>query len=163
LQITDLQVPANPVSSGGTFDVSWTVTNAGSRDTRQGSWLDAFYLSRDPSLDNSDIALGGLGHGQILKTGDSYTATLQLTLPENISGDFYIVGFTDAHGFDNSSGAVQEFQGEGNNITSKPLKVVLKSPPDLQVRALDVPQHAIAGQAFTVNYTVTNNGSSDTP
>src|SRR5262249_45275102 len=132
------------------------------RDTRQGSWLDAFYLSLDPSLDRSDLLLGSPGHGQILKTGDSYTATTSLTLPENISGDFYVIGFTDAHGPENTSGQVQEFQGEGNNITSRPLKVLLKSPPDLQVTALDVPQHVIAGQSFTLNYTVSNKGSSGT-
>ena len=36
--------------SGQTVTVSFSVTNAGTRDTRQSIWTDRVYLSRDPSL-----------------------------------------------------------------------------------------------------------------
>src|SRR5581483_3330787 len=37
LQITNLLVPATPPHSGDTIPVTWTVTNAGNRDTRESS------------------------------------------------------------------------------------------------------------------------------
>src|SRR6185436_15886841 len=104
----DLTVLPTSVLSGGTFDLSYTVRNFGNRDTRQAAWLDSFFLSRDPSYDKlTDIALGGSGPTSVVKADALYSSSLQLTLPENISGDFYIVAFTDA------ADGVQEFQGEG--------------------------------------------------
>ena len=57
---------------------------------------------------------------------------------------------------------MQEFQGEGNNITAKTLTVVPYTPPDLQVTTLPTTERATRGQKFDVRYTVTNFGG-DTP
>ena len=58
----DLQVGAISVSnpnpqSGETITVTWTVSNNGTRATRQNSWFDGIYLSNDASLDPSDLPL----------------------------------------------------------------------------------------------------------
>src|SRR5262249_8414044 len=69
LRVTDLIVPSTPTHSGDVIPVSWTVTNAGNRDTREGFWYDRVYLSRSPSLDDQSYMLAQVGHGSILKTG----------------------------------------------------------------------------------------------
>ncbi len=55
-----------------------------------------------------------------------------------------------------------EFQGEGNNVNATPITVQLQPSPDLQVSAIEIPERAIVGQQFTLNYTVTNQGLGDT-
>jgi len=180
LQVTDLQAPVAGVHSGDIVPVSWTVTNLGNRDTREGNWTDRVFLSTDPSLDSGDTQLGEISHSAILTTGDQYSTTLNVRLPDGIGGDYYILVFTDAtvRGMNgvrgvsggNSTGSVPEFQGEGNNLTAAFMPVTLTPPPDLEVTSLIArgpdpgrPGHVLSGQSFTVTYTVTNNGSGDTP
>jgi CARDB/Putative Ig domain len=181
LQVTNLLVPATEPHSGDTISLSWTVTNTGNRDTREGYWTDRVYLSRDPSLDAGDTELGELNHYTILKTGDHYTESLTVRLPDDIGGDYYVLVFTDSNTrgtidvpglgvAGNSIGSVPEFQGEGNNITPAFMPVSPTPPPDLQVTSViapgpdpTLPGHVLTGQSFTVNYTVANKGGGDTP
>src|SRR5262249_43176275 len=131
LKITDLVVPTTPVHSGDVIPVSWTVTNIGNRDTRQGFWIDRVYLSRSATLDNQSYMLGQVPQYSILKAGDHYDTTVNVRLPDGIQGNFYILVFTDSNlvgdpttpglmtdGSDSFLGRVGEYQGEGNNITS---------------------------------------------
>jgi hypothetical protein len=53
---------------------------------------------------------------------------------------------------------VLEFQDEGNNVSSIDLPIRLAPPPDLQVTAVTAPDAVIAGQAFSVAYSVKNVG-----
>ncbi|MCB1964701.1 MAG: hypothetical protein KDI64_01260, partial [Candidatus Accumulibacter sp.] len=180
LQVTDLLVPAASVHSGDLLPVTWTVSNLGNRDTREGNWTDRVFLSTDASLDSGDTQLGEISHSAILRTGEQYSTTLDVRLPDGIGGDFHVLVFTDAtvrgtNGLPGvsggtSMGSVPEFQGEGNNLTAAPLPVILAPPPDLEVTALLAlgpdpaqPGHVLSGQSFTVTYTVSNNGSGDTP
>jgi len=118
-----------------------------------------------------------------LKPGESYTASATFKLPESISGDFRIIVRTDTPLFKDPwgqerstirdglpglarlgdpSGAVPEFQDEGNNVTAIDLPITLATPPDLQVTAVTAPASVLAGQTFTVSYQVVNSGG-DTP
>ena len=156
LFVQNLIVPASPPFAGDTIPVTWTVVNQGTRDTRGGNWTDGIWLSPFPSLDVSQsILLADVSHSAVLAKGDSYTTTRNVTLPYGISGNYYILVFTDEAIRDNK-GKVPEFQDEGNNITSKPLQVLPTLLPDLQVTALDVPEHAQTGQSVPISYTVTN-------
>jgi YD repeat-containing protein len=94
LWISDISVPSN-VESGDTFAISYTVSNAGTRDTRQSSWRDGIYLSRDASLDNRDLSLGDYLHTGGLAVDDSYERSVSVTLPEGIQGDFYLLVYCD--------------------------------------------------------------------
>src|SRR5262249_13510608 len=73
LKVTNVVVPITQLHSGDTFPVTFTVTNVGNRDTREGYWVDRVFLSRDPSLDVdpelsiNDIELGQAAHTTILK------------------------------------------------------------------------------------------------
>lgn len=146
LKVTGLAVPGSAPHAGDTLPVTWTVTNIGNRDTREKSWIDRVYLSRDPSLDSGDTELGDFSHNGILNTTDHYTATLDVRLPDGIGGDYYLLVFTDATvsgkigvpGLNGGGGmgTVLEFQGEGNNITPGFMPVLATPPPDLQVTAV---------------------------
>ncbi|WP_233259655.1 CARDB domain-containing protein, partial [Ramlibacter sp. WS9] len=124
-----------------------------------------------------DLGRNPDGSPHYLQPGESYTATTTFDVPESISGQFKVIVKADtssvAGGYEASSirdglspvdetgdgtGAVKEFQDEGNNIASTDLTVVLVSPPDLQVAAVTIPERVIAGQAFTVDYQVQNSG-----
>ncbi len=166
LQVTNITVPAIRPKSGELIDVSWTVTNTGTRDTRNLGWSDRVYLSSDPSLDSEDKLLDLVFHGTPLLVNQSYTTNRTLRLPDGISGDFYLLVFTDDTSDDDIfpiMGKVEEFRDEGNNISSKLMPVDLTPPPDLQVTSVIIPQEALAGQFFDLSYLVTNNGLGSTP
>src|SRR5207244_13063542 len=96
LQVTNLVVPSVSPHSGDTITVSFTVTNVGQRDTREKDWRDRIFLSSDPSLDSSDIELDDAARNGILNVGDKYTVTRTMRLSDGISGNYYILVYTDA-------------------------------------------------------------------
>ncbi|MGO8654303.1 hypothetical protein ACC771_00620, partial [Rhizobium ruizarguesonis] len=167
LKVSNLLIPASAIS-GDTVRISWQVENAGSRETRQAGWIDRVFLSRDGSLDTGDYELGSFERRGKLSIGASYSAFLDVDLPEFIEGSFHIIVETDARsrqdlsfafpstiapdlpGLAPGGGSVPEFQGEGNNATGKPLLIDLRYPPDLTVSAVSAPEHVTVGQSFTV-------------
>ncbi len=192
LRVTDLVVP-DTVAAGSVVDVTFTVTNVGTRETREASWTDRIYLSLDASLDNYDLEVASQSafdairakYGRIdgkLKPGESYTATVHVTIPYDVKGDIHLLAYADSgitsgwnspissisprlKGLDpggDADGTVREFQDEGNNITVAPITVVPYTPPDLQVISLSASERATRGQNFEVSYTVVNLGG-DTP
>ncbi len=198
LQVTNLQVPAG-VHSGETIPVTYTVTNIGNRATRVSSWTDGIYLATSPSLTDDDTELTTFAHNGVLNPGDSYTATVEVTLPQSIEGDFHLIVYSSSPvvpdptgrlsdiGFDLvavvfkpadplapwdlvsaatrqlAAGAVAQYEGEGENIASADLPIILTSPPDLQVTALTAPTHATVGGQIDVSWTVTNTGGDTVP
>ncbi|MBY0513966.1 MAG: hypothetical protein K2P78_08660, partial [Gemmataceae bacterium] len=83
-------------TSGRQLDVTYTVANRGSRDTREDGWADRAFLSRDPSLDDKDLFLGEFSHTGVLRAGAAYTNALTVTLPEGVGGSFHLLVYTDA-------------------------------------------------------------------
>ncbi|MCB2004975.1 MAG: hypothetical protein KDH93_08170, partial [Rhodoferax sp.] len=106
LQVTDLVVP-DSAAAGSTIAVTFTVTNVGNRETRESSWTDRIYLSHDASLDSLDaqvaskaaydaiLAKYGREDGK-LRPGESYTATVDVNLPYDLSGEYQLLAFTDS-------------------------------------------------------------------
>src|SRR5262249_37751679 len=95
LQVTDMIAPPQ-ASSGETIPVKFSVTNLGTRDTRSGGWADSVFLSRDPSLNSSDLFLGSFTRSGVLAKGDSYSGELNVRLPDSITGDFHLLVYTDS-------------------------------------------------------------------
>ncbi len=179
LRVTNLVVPTTAPHAGDTIPVTWTVTNVGSRDTREGYWVDSVYLSQSPSLDDTAVSLGVVPHTSGLPMGGSYTAGLNVTLPYGIQGNYYILVYTDSVKpsttpldvpyVTEAMNMVPEFQGEGDNVTAGLLPVQATLLPDLQVTAAAAAgpdpmqtDHVYSGQSFTVTYTVTNEGAGAT-
>ncbi len=185
LQISNLTV-SSPINSGQNVMVTYTVTNNGNRATRVPVWFDGIYLSQDQTLDVYDQLIGQSKHVGVLNPGDSYTVTATATLPDNISGPFNVIVYTDSpYGVaplyttyfpypatvgnphialtGDPQGMVHEFANEDNNIAVAPMTVNPVPLPDLQVTSVTAPQQILVGQGFTVNYTVTNTGPGDVP
>ncbi|HEY7119523.1 MAG TPA: CARDB domain-containing protein, partial [Tepidisphaeraceae bacterium] len=179
LKVTNLVVPATPPSSGATIPLSFTVSNIGTRDTREAHWFDRVYLSKDPSLDGGDQLLGAFERFGVLAKNANYTANLNVDLPDGVVGNFFILVFTDSNlagplppenpslrfedSIDQTLARVGEYRDEGNNITAQPLAITLATPPDLQVTSITIPQSVLIGQSFDVTYQVTNKGLGPTP
>ena len=66
------------------------------RDTREAHWFDRIFLARDPSLDFGDQFLGSSERFGILPRTQAYTVNTSVALPDGISGNFYILVFTDS-------------------------------------------------------------------
>ena len=146
MQVTDFTVPPT-LTAGSTVQVSFTVTNVGTRATRTADWTDRVFLSTDASLDTGDdlltlrepdgsYATAENDHAGVLAPGQSYTATVSFTVPFEVSGPLYLLADTDsgfgASGYNpstisprlegiagNAAGVVQEYAGEGNNVTAR--------------------------------------------
>lgn len=195
LQIDSIVVSDPNPGSGQRLTVTWTVTNTGTRETRTNAWYDGIYLSRDASLDSSDCPVVDQGseaeirnkvrltnltedyQPKYLQPGESYTNSTTFSIPESISGDFYLIVKADTASvrdpynsvsstvrdglpviYGSGSGAVGEFKDEGNNVAAIALPISLTPPPDLQVAQVTAPEDVIAGQVFQVSYQVINNG-----
>src|SRR5262249_48272293 len=142
-----------------TVPIVWTVTNRGTRDTREEVWADNVFLSTDPSVDTGDVLLGSSIRRGTLARDASYTTKLDVRLPIDVQGSFYILVFTDAPLLSRpQSDLVKEFRDEGNNITAAALTVLATPAPDLQVTAVVAPDRVVAGQFFDLSYTLTNRG-----
>ncbi|WP_182867972.1 carboxypeptidase regulatory-like domain-containing protein [Rhodopirellula sp. JC639] len=152
----DLRVTVDDVqastTSGTSFSVSWTVTNAGSAATDRHVWTDSVYLSSDSILDEIDVQLGRVLHSGALPPTVGYTATREFTLPIDISGDYFVIVRTDA------DDEVLESPSEDNNEGRSPAatQITLSATPDLAVTNVDAPPEAFAGQPFHLSWTVRN-------
>ncbi len=112
-------------------------------------------LSLDAIFGNADdIPLGVFTHNGTLAPSGSYTNNPTITLPDGITGDYYLFVFTD------NANAVNEFLLEGDNVTatSGTTHVNLAPYPDVQVEDLTV-SGPDAGGVYTVSWTTANPGT----
>ncbi|MBY0589582.1 carboxypeptidase regulatory-like domain-containing protein, partial [bacterium] len=164
LSVTSVVSPL-VVFSGQSANISWTVSNIGPGTTIANEWNDQVYLSDDAILDNGDTLLSAIDnqtsflHQGALVSGGSYITGQQISLPQGIQGSKYLIVKTDTLG--------DVFEGGllANNVgtTLAPIQVFLTPPPDLVVGAVTAPDDVTASRPFTITYTVTNEGATDTP
>jgi large repetitive protein len=163
------------LTPGDTVALQWQVSNLGGRATRQNSWRDAVFLSKDQALDESDLILAVTDRKGTLQVGDSYDLTSKVKLPIDVAvGDYYLLLATDqayipqltrdfpSGGETKAGRTVPEFRDEGNNIRSQAVTIVAPLLPDLQVTTTAVPERGIAGQTIEISYNVKNQGTSAT-
>ncbi|GAB1544710.1 hypothetical protein NUACC21_73860 [Scytonema sp. NUACC21] len=158
LQPTVVNSPSQAFS-GQRMTLNWTVTNNGPGSTSKYSWYDTVYMSVDDELDIGDRYLGMRYHYGDLGVNESYRASLDVTLPTGVSGNFYFLVKTDA------SDSIHELALEANNVAYQPTPttVNLTPPPDLEVELVEAPVAAVASHPLTINYRVVNNGATATP
>ena len=149
LVMQNLQATDQAISGQG-IQLAWTVRNSGA-DT-SGDWRQTFYLSRDQILDRgSDIYLG-YADGSALAADGSTDFRQVFQLPKGVAGQYYVFGAVD------SSDAIYERSGEGNNTTLDvtPVQIALPVPTDLVAGIITVPQNGVPGAQAQIGYTVTN-------
>lgn len=128
------------------------VKNNGTGPTPASAWIDQVYLSTDTQISHG-IYLGTQMHTGILAAGAAYSDTLQLMLPPNVSGNYYLLYQTDV------GNAVFERGNEGNNVAIASLFISPQQPCDLVVRDITVPTTAqYAGENISIRWTLANIG-----
>ncbi|MEO5647983.1 MAG: CARDB domain-containing protein, partial [Chitinophagaceae bacterium] len=135
--------------------VKWRTENAGGSSTETRNWSDQVFISKLPAFNpDSAIFMGSINRPSALDPGDGYNAQLNIIIPSNISGNYYVYVKTDA------GNSIYEFSNENNNIlrSTLPLKII---SPDLVVSQLTVPAADSSGHAINISWVVKNNGSGD--
>lgn len=152
LKIVDYTIPSTG-TSGQQVEVIWEVKNDGSGGTQQASWVDKMYLSTDATLDNSDRSIGQVTHYGALSAGSSYRDTVDLTIPGNFVGNYYLFIVTDVADVEYEHGK------EANNKISSVISLSKAPPADLVVTSVTAPDSVISGQSMNIKWTVKNQGS----
>ena len=153
LQVADIALPA-AVNFGYSWNVQWTVTNAGPSATFD-TWSDAIYASLSPTLDANALILGRFDHTNILASGASYTQTQAVSFPSCWSGNYYVYVAADVGNRVNGTACVINNQARSPST----LTVNVGDHPDLAVSAVGIPVTAYAGESMSVSWTVTNSGT----
>lgn len=169
LQVSDAQV--TPVDGDGrSFDLQFTVTNAGVAATHVNSWVDGIWLSTDDAVGAGDTRVRTVARNNPLAVGESYTVSTRVTVPASVpAGSFKVLVRTD----DNNG--VIEGAGEDNNTAvatvsigglpapdgKLPLGETVVPRPDLTVLSVTPPADAYSGQTVTIRWTVRNQGADD--
>ncbi len=168
----DIQPPAQPnlvvssitpptsAFSGEPTQVSWVVTNTGAGGTSSTYWVDNVYLSLDRTLDTSDILLASIPNPSYLAAGASYQSSATVTLPQGISGPYYIIVYADVSTASGPHGGSQIIASQV--AASTPFPVELSPTPNLQISTVITPAEAFSGQTDTLSWTITNAGSGPT-
>jgi large repetitive protein len=77
--------------------VTYTIHNASVIPTIENAWQDSFYLSTDRNLNiNADLLLGHRTRTGVLGGNQSETRSYDFVLPNNLSGNYYLIVFTDS-------------------------------------------------------------------
>ncbi|HNO80225.1 MAG TPA: NF038122 family metalloprotease [Phycisphaerae bacterium] len=140
------------VATGQILDVAWTVRNDGEGPTRETTWSDAVWLSRDQLLSSNDVRLGTLGRNVSLDVGQTYEQTASLRVPSGISGPFFVLVQVDI------GDRVEESGSPSDNIIagSSLIDVTIPEPADLIVTNVQVPSTAMLGEQATFTWEATN-------
>lgn len=142
--------------SGEKVNISYTVKNNGDGKTLRSSWYDMLYLSEDKILSNDDVELTPKNkHSGPLSPGEEYTKPLNVTLPNGISGTYFLIAETDW------KYEVYDSDRPNNMQTSEPISISLSPSPDIVVDTIIVKEEYTAGQPDTMKYKISNIGQTD--
>ncbi|MFN6539114.1 MAG: CARDB domain-containing protein [Nostoc sp. EkiNYC01] len=151
LVVTAANAPTT-AALGETISVSWTVKNQGVVFA-SGDWYDAVYISDDQFFDSSDTRLTDryTGENTPLASGDSYTATQDISIPNFLAaGDVYLLFVAD--------GGYYNYQVETNEDNNVFAQAITINAPDLVITAANAPTTAALGETISVSWTVKNQG-----
>ena len=114
-----------------------------------------FICQRAAVRSPASTLLGQLSHNGTLNGNDSYSAQLPVTLPNGISGVYYLLVDT------NANADVIEGAGASNNLTaSNSINITLAPFANLAIGDVTAPTQVIGSPVdLTVSWTVTNNGN----
>ncbi len=174
LVVSNVQVPATAFS-GQNVAITWKVTNIGPGITNLNQrWTDAVFLSFDtipnftiPPQTNpgawssidfpiKPLLLGAVSNVSALNNGDSYTNTLNFTLPLKYNFPVYVYVITN---YAPGSTAPQEVTLLNDTARApSPIVVALSPTPDLRVDSVITPAEVFSGSTVNVTYKVKNYG-----
>ncbi|MBN8789018.1 MAG: hypothetical protein J0I84_18185 [Terrimonas sp.] len=175
LQVSNVQSPSSS-NSGQNISISWKINNIGPGATiTSQQWKDAVFLSVDPDPNFSSVAtnpdrwpiilspktpllIGTKSNLAGLASGESYTNSINFTIPVNYNGAFYAHVITDYGSVAGSS----PLQITRNNDTASgvaAMNVTLSPTPDLRVEQVFTPSTVFSGSTVNITYHVKNYGA----
>ncbi|MDX2017195.1 MAG: CARDB domain-containing protein [Planctomycetota bacterium] len=145
------------VAAGRELPVSWGARNSGQAGVPVAAWRDTVYLSRNQTLDASDVLLGSATRSGPLGGGEAYSASASFRVPASLNGPYFVIVQV------NSDRSVPEPGGEGDNVraSSTLIDVTLPDPPDLVVSGVTAPLVAPLGLPATYRWRVGNSPEAD--
>jgi hypothetical protein len=160
------------VFSGSTINVTYKVKNYGVLTTAGSHWMDRLYISQSPlfNINNAILLKRPRPNGTYYPNADdavfsntmqlladsSYTRTVEVVVPNFISGQWFIYVQT------NSGNSVYEGALANNNINNKQLQVFLTPTPQLTISNINVPLTTSSiTQTLGVNWNIFNAGFND--
>lgn len=152
LQIEEI-APQGEAKSGQPLTVEWTVSNQGIGITNDSEWIDELFLATDPAGENIVEDLGEFYRAGRLGVKDSYTRTTAVTLPNGITGDYYLVAKTE--------GPFEFIYDDNNTTISDVFNISYTPTPDLVVTDILAPNGIVAGQKIDLSWTAQNQGIGD--
>ena len=156
LAVTGVGAPTT-AQEGSTIQVGWTVQDVGT-GAAGGDWEDEVVIQQTGQPNSQFLVLGTFTDFNALGSGKSYSRTEAVSLPVHISGLYNVEVITNADGSLFENGATANNTG----VASPSMTVTVMPRPDLQVAAIDIPSQINAGAAFSVTYTVINQGGAPT-
>jgi Concanavalin A-like lectin/glucanases superfamily/CARDB/Secretion system C-terminal sorting domain/Thrombospondin type 3 repeat len=149
------------ISSGQKLNVQWRITNSGT-GSLFGGWEDRAFISKLPTFNiDSAIYLGAVTTNTVVTSANFTVKNQAFTLPNGISGNYYLYVFTD---YGNQILETGSSSSEGNNIvrSQNPVAIALTPPADLVIESLNAPTPIIAGSQVNLTWQVRNNGTGTT-
>lgn len=133
------------------LNLSYVVSNMSS--TSAGQSLSKFYLSRDLTLDSTDLTIG-TDYVATVEAGIIKTETASFYLNNTLnSGNYYLIAQAD------SLAAIAE-SNENNNLLVQAIQLTNAPKPDLWISNLSLPTTAVIDTQLNFSYTLNNLGNS---
>lgn len=85
-------------TAGSLVTVNYTVQNTGTFSINAPEWVDSIFLSRDGTLDSSDLLIKRVPHTGALNPGETYNGSTTFALPGAIPADYRIIVVADSRG-----------------------------------------------------------------
>ncbi|MGJ8635989.1 MAG: CARDB domain-containing protein [Phycisphaerales bacterium] len=158
LVVSDVANP-NAGISGQPHQVTWVVSNNGSAETPQSTWIDSIEIVQE-GFPDSIIATATSSRESVLDSGGSYSGSASVMLPISAQGNYMARVRTD------SLGRVYEQSEDNNESVSTLFAVTLPDAdkdgdPDianLVASPPNAPSQARTGDTITVSWSVSNDG-----
>ncbi|WEI17182.1 CARDB domain-containing protein [Acinetobacter proteolyticus] len=152
LQVNSLSIDnTQQLISGSTTTVKWSVSNQGIGITDKDTWVDRIWLSSQADGKGQIWELGSIQHLGYLAANQGYEHSLAITLPNGLSGTYYINMST------NTGNSVFEFiYGDNNQKLGLTTQVQLAEYPDLIVENITLPETAYEGTEVEFSWSVRN-------
>ncbi len=156
LSITEFIAPVT-ANSGESINLSYTVSNIGEDITQENYWNDRVYFSNDSLWSSNDVLAAAHTRNSKLDVGQSYQVNKTFTIPNGLSGDYFLIAYTD---YTHKELSDLSFE---NNRMALPISINLSPPTDLVVESITTSTNLIAGQTLVFSYTVKNQGTGESP
>jgi hypothetical protein len=158
---------------GQQITVSWRVKNIGMNSTNNVTWKDRIYIStsKDLRLGFFPPLIGEFNNQSYLQPGQSYTQTQTVTIPQGLTGSYYLfviadnvdavcdgVGCDIEWGPRGNHGSNLAEANEYNNYKYNYLIIDYGELADLKVKTMAAPTNVFNATPFNITYSVKNEG-----